>query len=175
MFATDDRLTQEEVAVKPLRTDVALRLTPLLNGREFSQMSDTELTDFLRNLPLTAAEESTGTSSEKTSDATQQVPGESEPAGETDEMQKPIEVKPQFDEGVSTPVDPEQNNVGNESSVSDDLSVERLASLLIAAKSSRKRGWELSGLDEKHVNIDGNLTSLRDDQADRQFKHWQRH
>ena len=175
VFATDDRLTQEEVTVKPLRTDVALRLTPLLNGREFSQMSDTELTDFLRNLPLTAAEESNSTSGTKSSDATQQVPSESEPASETDETQKPIEVKPQFDEGVSTPVDPEQNSLSNESSVSDDLSVEMLASLVIAAKSSRKRGWELSGLGEKHVKIDGNLTSLRDDQADRQFKHWQRH
>ena len=166
---------KEEATVKPLRTDVALRLTPLLNGREFNQMSDTELTDFLRNLPLTAAEESNSSSGMKNSDATQQVPNESEPAGETDEAQKPVEVKPQFDEGVSTPVDPEQNNVGNESSVSGDLSVEMLASLVIAAKSSRKRGWELSGLGENHDNIDGSLTSLRDDQADRQFKHWQRH
>jgi hypothetical protein len=171
-FAADDRLAQEEATVKPLRTDVALRLTPLLNGREFSQMSDTELTDFLRNLPLTAAEESTGTSSAKTSEASEQVPSDSELPGET---QKPIELKPQVDPNISTPVDPEQNDVGNESSVSDDLSVEMLASLLIAAKSSRKRGWELSGLGEKHVKIDGNLTSLRDDQADRQFKHWQRH
>ena len=95
--------------------------------------------------------------------------------GEAGETQKPIELKPQVDPNISTPVDPEQNDVGNESSVSDDLSVEMLASLLIAAKSSRKRGWELSGLGEKHVKIDGNLTSLRDDQADRQFKHWQRH
>ena len=175
VFATDDRLTQEEATVKPLRTDVALRLTPLLNGREFSQMSDTELTDFLRNLPLTAAEESNSTSGTKSSDATQQAPNESEPRSETGETQKPIEVKPQSDEGVSTPVDPEQNSLSNESSVSADLSVEMLASLVIAAKSSRKRGWELSGLGENHDNIDGNLTSLRDDQADRQFKHWQRH
>ena len=174
-FAADDRLAQEEATVKPLRTDVALRLTPLLNGREFSQMSDTELTDFLRNLPLTAAEESNSSSGTKSSDATQQVPSDSEPASETDETQKPIEVKPQVDEGISTPLDPEQNDVGDERPVSDDLSVEMLASLLIAAKSSRKRGWELSGLGEKHDKIDGNLTSLRDDQAERQFKHWQRH
>jgi Ca2+-binding RTX toxin-like protein len=176
IFAADDRLAQEEsAAVKPLRTDVALRLTPLLNGREFNQMSDTELTDFLRNLPLTPAEGSNNAGSARSSDASQQAPVDSELPSETDDTQKPVDVKPQSDEDASTELDLLEMNVSNDSPASDDLSVEMLASLVIAAKSSRKRGWELSGLGDNHGKIDGNLGSLRDDQADRQFKPWQRH
>ena len=40
-----------------LRTDTALRLIPLLNSEDFAKLSDSELKDFLRNLPLIAAED----------------------------------------------------------------------------------------------------------------------
>jgi len=42
----------------PLRTNTALRLTSLLNREDMAQLSDIELKEFLRNLPLITAESS---------------------------------------------------------------------------------------------------------------------
>ena len=80
-----------------------------------------------------------------------------------------------FEQETSAPLESKDNDASIESSGNTDLSAEMLASLLIAAKASRKRGWQLAGSEQNQGTIDGNLSDLREVQSERQFKPWHRH
>ncbi|MDC0590206.1 calcium-binding protein, partial [Porticoccaceae bacterium] len=168
-------ITDDPAATKPLQADTALRLTPLLDGRDFKQMSDTELAEFLRNLPLVSAETSSSDGGVRSSEASQVTPENGELPVEESEAQKPGATEQLFEQETSAPLESKDNDASIESSGNTDLSAEMLASLLIAAKASRKRGWQLAGSEQNQGTIDGNLSDLREVQSERQFKPWHRH
>jgi hypothetical protein len=174
----------------PLRTDTALRLTPLLNGEELSRLSDSELKDFLRNLPMVTMDNRHGKSEETDSDAG--APFESLlPSPENGNittppsLNVPSELK-QYDGSLRelptttrrpvTEAGAEATEMqGNYSAAMNaPLSESMAASLLFAASVARKRGWNIVSFSDEEEIIQGNLHDLRKMQSSRQYEAWQK-
>jgi len=183
----------------PQRTDRALRLMPLLNGEELSRLSDNELKDFLRNLPLlTETNQRHGQSEGTTTQSEIAVPS---PEGDTlttpSEFKVPSEGK-QID-GTQEPDKAKQLDdvledltvinkylktgvafEGREITASYQTSMNApdsdsmAASLLVAANVASKRGWNILRSNDEEAIIQGNLQELRKMQSSQKFKIWQR-
>jgi hypothetical protein len=50
-----------------------------------------------------------------------------------------------------------------------------VAGALLAARASRRQGWQLGGIGDAQACIQGDLAELRKLQAEQQFKVWRKH
>jgi len=167
------------------RTDRALSLTPLLNGEDLARLSDAELRQFLESLPvLTLGGGGSG------GDGDVEAPLEPSadlPASTVD--QKNAKAKAQVNPSISalgskasddaqSPSVTRVPTVGESTmkgeSVPAVASAAMGASLLMAARVSRRKGWRIGELDSPKASISGDFELLRKSQADRNFKLWQR-
>jgi hypothetical protein len=57
----------------------------------------------------------------------------------------------------------------------DSPAAPMVASMLLAARVSRKRGWHIGWLGDAQDRIQGDLGELRKTQAERHFKIWRKH
>ena len=57
----------------------------------------------------------------------------------------------------------------------DSLAAPMAASMLLAARVSRKRGWHIGWVGDAGERIQGDLGELRKLQSERQFKIWRKH
>jgi len=67
------------------------------------------------------------------------------------------------------------SNHCNDSELLQDALVAPVAGALLAARASRRQGWQLGGLGDAQAHIEGDLADLRKLQAEQQFKVWQKH
>jgi Ca2+-binding RTX toxin-like protein len=181
----EDRETPAEEAVSPLRTDRALLLSPLFDQDSLSQLSDSELRDFLRSLPLASSTESGNTPPSPPVEGLEVIVDTPEdapyPYEEIDEEGFNEEVS-QFWQGsphammvaenrtdFTSRTDPIEDNASDsETSMPASLA----AGLLVAGSVARRRGWDVTGLSRSEKRIQGDLQDLRKTQQSRQFSVW---
>jgi hypothetical protein len=190
---SDELFVEEEGDGDTPLTDTALRLTPLLNGEELANMSGSELKEFLRNLPLLAAEDTrrSGHAHSSSSVSAPVAPGEStNPAVPTVEEDDIIPISAFImhsqDDSSSLVIEDDAINfaqVGstekdNKSSISIEasasLSGTAAAGLLLAANVAGQRGWQVSRLNGEDKVIQGDLQELRKTQSSRKYTLWQK-
>ena len=82
---------------------------------------------------------------------------------------------------------PGSTATGNSAAFSDDALIDEAsqsqdpliapmaASMLLAARVSRKRGWSVGWLGDGQLQVQGDLGELRKVQSERQFKVWRKH
>ncbi len=163
----------------PLRTDIALRLTPLLDPAEMLKMSNAELQDFLRSLPLTQADNPVGYQVAPLLDAGGGADGIPPRPSDGKQLQHRLEEVVLQDNDNLQPVAPAAENSVDSSDEShtlqDSLAASVAASMLLAARVSRKRGWHIGWVGDAGERIQGDLGELRKLQSERQFKIWRKH
>ncbi|MBU2963966.1 calcium-binding protein, partial [Amphritea atlantica] len=171
---------------EPLRIDTALRLTPLLNGEELSRLSDQELQEFLRNLPLLGVEQRRG--SGHTSRPVSVPVEEQKPTAPVapDDAIIPVAMvneRPAQDRSwLSTASDSEKSVDGEATELdreyaapaSEPLSDSLAIGLLLAANVAGQRGWRLGRLSNEDNVIQGDLQDLRRAQSSRKYSIWQK-
>jgi len=174
----------------PLRTDTALRLTPLLNGEELSRLSDSELKDFLRNLPLIQkthrsapqpnnAPKAPGENLDESFDLAYESYAYSALAAvdrailRADEEHDSLQANNKL---ASTDMEAEDTAiyVDEPQSMVDGLSGTLAASLMFVANAGRKRGWNTVRLSSEESQIQGDLNDLRKQQDSQQFTIWEK-
>jgi hypothetical protein len=185
----------EDLSGSTWRTDIALRMTPLLNGEALSRLSDSELQDFLRALPVTQTANPVGyevAPSIDTRRATQDN-GVNEPGRRPGDLEL-FDQSPDIDDQIlgEGSEQPGSSATGNSAAFSDEafsyealsdeasesqdpLAAPMAASMLLAARVSRKRGWSVGWLGDGQQQVQGDLGELRKVQSERQFKVWRKH
>jgi hypothetical protein len=176
----------ERSGVSPLRTDTALRLMPLLNGEELSRMTDSELQEFLRNLPLLGVEQRRGSGHlSGSSPAAEESQEPAVPEAAEDAIIPETAVNnPAGQNGVWGPTDnhSESGYVGDAADVESEYTLPSDASLsdslavglLLAANVAGQRGWRLGRLSDEESVIQGDLQDLRKTQTSRKYSIWQK-
>ncbi|SEQ89517.1 hypothetical protein SAMN03080615_03144, partial [Amphritea atlantica] len=178
-----DRESSDE---SPLRTDTALRLMPLLNGEELSRMTDSELKEFLRNLPLLGVEHrrhsghmaKPGPEPEESKQPAVPVAAEDAIIPAT-AVNQAAETYGSWTPGDNYSENRSQEDIAEEggdysitsnASLSDSLAV----GLLLAANVAGQRGWKLGRLSDEEGVIQGDLQDLRKKQSSRKYSIWQK-
>ncbi|MGV7234872.1 MAG: calcium-binding protein, partial [Nitrosomonadaceae bacterium] len=173
--------------VSPL-TDSALRLTPLLNGEELSRLSDSELKEFLRNLPLLSVEDSRRTgyqSAAGSSDVPDEPSKTTVPSVEEEEIEPisafnmPLELNKSQAASDDSLINATQGDITQaqnqystsmNASISDTLALGLLGVVNVAGQ----RGWKLGRLSDEEKVIQGDLEDLRKVQSSRKYSIWQK-
>ena len=176
----------------PLRTDTALRLTPLLNGEELLRLSDNELKDFLRNLPLLPIDNNHADFSNSEQPSNEEnnneelLPDNNEKIAEefsNHSILKVIEETQSVDSiqslshsdnkllAINKVVNSEDSNTLKTNSF---LSEKVAVSLLIAASVANRRGWKLTSPSNEKTLVCGDLQDLRHIQSSRKFDVWKK-
>jgi len=179
-----DGLFVEESAADKFLTDTALRLTPLLNGEELSRLSDSELKEFLRNLPLLSVEGRRGAGHMLASGSAPVTDDSSKTPVPLIEEGDIVHVsafnKPSEFNGSQTATDRKLiATLGNiteaENAYLASVDADSLATgLLCAINAAGQRGWKLGRLTNNAKNIQGDLQNLRKLQSSRKYSIWQK-
>ena len=84
----------------------------------------------------------------------------------------------QYDDGLQPDMPAAEPGVATSDQpqlLQDPLTAPAAASLLLAARVSRKRGWQVGWVGDAQDRIHGDIAELRKTQAERQFKVWRKH
>jgi hypothetical protein len=174
LFSADE----DRGADTAFRSDIALRMTPLLNSGEISRLSDSELQEYLRSLPLLQADNPAGYEVTPLFHSSGSGGSPPAPPGDEDEPEQeaPEQVSP---ETGGAPVT--ESAITNSDALTDgsellqDTLVAPVAGALLAARASRRQGWNLGVCGPAQARIQGDLSKLRKLQAEQQFKVWRKH
>jgi len=178
----------------PVRTDTALRLLPMLSADDLKRLSDNELKDFLRNLPLLPSNSNTQHGPDKSFDFkfnTLENALNLTPDADSKKPWSPVSTGSdhhQSDEHLSYSLQPLTDDVRAKAfapddavsdkdatlSVNESLSDSMIASLLFTATVARKRGWNIGGSAKDEESIYGDLQELRGIQQSKQYDVWKK-
>jgi len=181
----------------PVRTDSALRLLPMLDAADLLRLSDTELRDFLRNLPLLPSSSHTQHGPDKSFDfnfnpidnalnLTPDTDSENSLPARKNLFALQQYSDKAFDDSLqplpgelstnSQALAPHELDTDNKAGLSaeDDVTDSMLASLLFTATVASKRGWSMAGTRTDEQRIQGDLLELRKTQDRKQFSRWKK-